>query len=585
MTSDFLKLARSVAEAWMAQLASAIEKQDAPGAAILFREDGYWRDVLAMTRDLRTLSGPAAIAAGLEPWLPVIKTTPFTLEDREPEIYERRGWGWVIEVFFQFSTTDGRGRGHLRLLRTNAAADAGPFDPADPAAGWAGWTLLSVLEELKGFEDPAEGQRPEHGGPQPSHRPDPAGPLDVLVIGAGHAGLTVAARLRQLGLRTLVVEQHPRVGDNWRTRYNSLVLHNQVWANHLPYLPFPENWPVYLDKNQMADWLEHYASLMEIDVVTSTRFDSGAYDEEARHWLATLAGADGTTRTVTPGHIVLATGVFGPAHRPELPGLAEFTGEVTYSTSYGRGERRGRRVLVVGSGSSAHDIAQDLHENGAEVTMLQRSSTTVVSLDPGAARAYAIYRQDGLPVEDCDLIMNSFSLPLLAQVHQDLTRSIAAMDVDLLAGLESAGFAIDFGEDGSGFLLKYLRRGGGYYINVGCSDLIISGEIAVKQGTEISGLSGRSVTFADGSSLQADEIVLAVGFDNMSETVRALFGDGTAERVGPVWGLDDEGELRAMWRPTGQPHLWIMGGSLQQCRPYSKYLALQIKAQEEQLWI
>ncbi len=467
------------------------------------------------------------------------------------------------------------------------------------------------MEDLKGFEEKAGALRPvssaPHGVLPPGARqpggngagpaaasaaaaaPAPAPPglaadPEVLVIGAGQAGLTIAARLRQLDVRTVVIEREARVGDHWRHRYSSLVLHNQVWANHLPYLKFPASWPAYLSKDELADWLESYASIMALDVRTSTEITGARYDAAAARWAVTLRRADGTVTGLHPRHLVLATGVFGVPRRPEIPGAARFTGRLLHATEYTGGTpAAGVRALVVGSGNSAHDVAQDLCEAGAQVTMLQRSSTCVVSLEPGAARAYSIYREGGAPTEDCDLVNNSFPLPLLADLHKDMTDKIAQMDDALLRGLRAAGFELDFGEDGSGFLMKYHRTGGGYYINVGCSDLIVAGKIKVKHGAEIAGLDGRTVRFTDGTTMDTDLIVVATGYQNMSESVRALLGDGVAGRVGPVWGLDAEGEVRAMWRRTGQPGLWIMGGSLQQCRPYSKYLALQIKGCQEGL--
>ena len=316
-----------------------------------------------------------------------------------------------------------------------------------------------------------------------------AGDPEVLVIGAGQAGLTIAARLRQLDVSAVVIEREARVGDNWRHRYSSLVLHNQVWANHLPYLKFPASWPAYLSKDELADWLEAYASIMSLDVWTSTEITGARYDETAGRWAVTLRRAGGTVTELHPRHVVLATGVFGVPHRPEIPGAAHFTGRLLHATEYTGGvPAAGVRALVVGSGSSAHDVAQDLYEAGAQVTMLQRSSTCVVSLEPGAARAYSIYREDGAPTEDCDLVNNSFPLPLLAELHKDMTDRIAQLDDTLLRGLRAAGFQLDFGEDGSGFLMKYHRTGGGYYINVGCSDLIVAGKIKVKHGAEIAGL-------------------------------------------------------------------------------------------------
>jgi hypothetical protein len=161
-----------------------------------------------------------------------------------------------------------------------------------------------------------------------------------------------------------------------------------------------------------------------------------------------------------------------------------------------------------------------------------------------------------------------------------MTTKIAELDADLLRGLEAAGFAIDFGDDGSGFLMKYHRTGGGYYINTGASELIVDGTIAVKQGVEVAGMSGDTVRYTDGTNARFDLIVVATGYQNMSETVRQILGDEIANRVGPIWGLDSEGEPRVMWKRTAQPGFWVCGGSLQQCRPYSKYLAMQLKAEQ-----
>jgi putative flavoprotein involved in K+ transport len=581
---------REIAGSWLAGFGAAVRAGDTQAAAGMFLADGYWRDILALTWDLRTFAGRGRIADGLAAWRAARAPSGFWLEDTAPDMFERRAQGWTIEAFFTFGTGVACCRGHIRLL-------------TDPDTGeWKAWTLLTSMEDLKGFEEKAGTLRPVSsaphgvlapggngvaaGTPSPAVRaaPGAAGEPEVLVIGAGQAGLTIAARLRQLDVSAVLIEREARVGDNWRHRYSSLVLHNQVWANHLPYLKFPASWPAYLSKDELADWLESYASIMSLDVRTSTEITGARYDEAAARWTVTLRRAGRTVTSLHPRHVVLATGVFGVPHRPEIPGAAQFTGRLMHATEYAGGiPAAGVRALVVGSGSSAHDVAQDLCEAGAQVTMLQRSSTCVVSLEPGAARAYSIYREDGAPTEDCDLVNNSFPLPLLAELHKDMTERIAQLDDTLLRGLRAAGFQLDFGDDGSGFLMKYHRTGGGYYINVGCSDLIVAGKIKVRHGAEIARLDGRTVRFTDGTTAGTDMIVVATGYQNMSESVRALFGDDVADRVGPVWGLDAEGEVRAMWRRTGQPGLWIMGGSLQQCRPYSKYLALQIKGCQEGL--
>ena len=149
--------------------------------------------------------------------------------------------------------------------------------------------------------------------------------------------------------------------------------------------------------------------------------------------------------------------------------------------------------------------------------------------------------------------------------------------------LARVGFKLDFGEDGSGWQFKYLTRGGGYYFNVGCSDLVAEGKIKLVQYSDLDAYTAEGARMTSGATLGADLIVLATGFKGQEHLVRKLFGDGIADRVGPIWGFDDRQELCNMFQRTAQPGLWFLAGSFAQCRIYSKYLALQIKACEEGL--
>jgi len=564
----------SPVQEWLEALAASLAGGDAVALGRMFLTDGYWRDHLALTWDFRTFAGPALIADEL---LGAAARRPLSrvlAEEGGCRVFEHRMRGMTAEAFFRFETDIAVCRGHVRLI----------LDSID--GEWRAWTFFTSMEDLKGFEERAGVHRPRLTKHHSYVKETVAGQSEnsdpqVLVVGAGHAGLTIAARLAALDVNTLVIDREQRIGDNWRNRYQSLILHNETAANHFPFLPFPATWPNYLSKEQMADWLGTYAFAMGLRVSTSTNLLSAEYDTELRRWTVRLRKADGAEVTIHPHHIVQATGVFGKQNRPAIPGAVNFTGRLMYAGDYAGGiAAPGIRALVVGTGSSGHDVAQDLCMAGAQVTMLQRSSTCVVSVEPGAARAYALYSDDGAPIQDADLAGNSFPFPVVAELHREMTKRIAEMDKDLLQGLRDAGFATDFGEDDSGFLMKYHRYGGGYYINVGCSELIIAGKIKIKQGVEIQRLEGETVYFTDGASMAVDVLVVAAGYSNMSESVRALMGDAVADRVGPIWGLDREGEVRAMWRSTAQPGFWLMGGSLQQCRPYSKYLALQIKARE-----
>ncbi len=177
----------------------------------------------------------------------------------------------------------------------------------------------------------------------------------------------------------------------------------------------------------------------------------------------------------------------------------------------------------------------------------------------------------------------SIPFPIAKRLHIDATQEIARRDAPLLRGLIDAGFSIDNGPDCSGLFMKYLHYGGGYYIDVGASQLVVDRKIKIKQGEEIRRINAHSITFADNSELEADEIVFATGWTNMRDTAREIFGHELADQVGDVWGFDEEGEIRTMWRRSGHPGFWFFGSNLALCRFFSRLLALQIKALEEGL--
>ena len=572
----------TIAESWLAHFEEALA---APGRASLkrlFHADSHWRDVLALTWRIKTVSGMDAILPELSKHAGRARPTAFRLDPRRtaPRNVTRAGTD-AIEAIFSFETTQGRGSGVLRL--TPDAKDGNKFKA---------WTLLTALDEIKGHEERLGRSRPQGKAYSRDFRGpnwldlrkaavdyrdrDPA----VLVVGGGQAGLAIAARLTQLGVDTLIVDREARIGDNWRKRYHALVLHNQVHVNHLPYMPFPSNWPAYIPKDKLAAWLESYVESMELNYWTATEFEAGSYDEKTKRWSVVLRGAEGTMREMYPRHVVMATGVSGIPSLPDIPSLRNFGGRILHSSQYVDGEEwSGKNVLVIGSGNSGHDIAQDLHSAGAKATLVQRSSTMIVNVEPSAQLQYALY-DEGPSLEDCDLIVASMPLSLVRKSHIALTETARTMDKELLDGLERRGFKLDFGEDGAGWQFKYLTRGGGYYFNVGCSDLIVKGEIGLTQFSDIAGFVAAGALMRSGELLAADLIILATGYKGQEHLVGKLLGDDVARRVGPIWGFGDGQELRNMFTRTAQPGLWFIAGSFAQCRIYSKYLGLQIKACE-----
>jgi putative flavoprotein involved in K+ transport len=336
---------------------------------------------------------------------------------------------------------------------------------------------------------------------------------------------------------------------------------------------------VYIAKDKLANWLEFYAEAMELNCWTGTELVGGRYDESAGCWVVQLRRADGTTRAMRPRHIVFAVGASPIPYIPELPGLDTFAGAVMHSEAYDSGVAwKGRKALVLGTGTSGHDVAQDLESCGADVTLIQRRPTYVCSLREGQ-RVYSLYTQ-GMPVDDCDLLLTSMPFPVLVRAYQLSAAQSKHEDQDLLDGLERAGFHLDFQDNDPGFQMRYHQRGGGYYFNVGCSELIIAGKVKLLQYADVERFVPDGARLRDGRTVPADLLVLATGYQGQHDVARMLLGDEVADRIGPVWGFDAGGELRNMWKRTSQKGLWFIAGSLAQCRIFSRFLALQIKACE-----
>ena len=575
-------------DAWLADFEAALAVRDIDRVAGMFAVDSFWRDLVSFTWNLKTMEGREQITDMLTTRL--AGTDPSGFRTRETPTED----GGVTTAFIEFETAVGRGVGHLRLKD----------EDGQPRA----WTLLTALQELKGHEEPKGPSRvlgAVHGDdPDPrswaEKRAEEEAELGrsiqpyALVIGGGQGGIALGARLRQLGVPAIVVDKHERPGDQWRKRYKSLCLHDPVWYDHLPYLPFPANWPVFAPKDKIGDWLEFYTRVMEVPYWSKTTCTSASFDEESNRWTVEV-DRDGEKLTLHPTQLVLATGMSGKPNIPTLPGQDVFRGDQHHSSAHpGPDAYVGKKAAVIGSNNSAHDICKALYENGVDVTMVQRSSTHIVKsdtlMDIGLGDLYSERAlAAGMTTEKADLtfaslpyrIMHEFQIPLYDQMRK--------RDKEFYDRLEAAGFELDWGADGSGLFMKYLRRGSGYYIDVGACDLVADGRIKLAHG-QVDHLTENAVVLADGTELPADVVVYATGYGSMNGWAADLIGQDVADRVGKGWGLGSdppkdpgpwEGEQRNMWKPTQQPNLWFHGGNLHQSRHYSLYLALQLKARYE----
>ena len=572
---------------WIERFDRALVQRNLRQVAELFHEQCYWRDLVAFTWNIKTCEGRPALTDMLSSSLQYAAPVDWQLE-QAPE-----NKGDFIEAWCQFTTAQGKARAIIRLKNGLC------------------WSILTTLQSLRGYEEKngSNGSRNPgvtHGAVANrlswlEERHDHCQRLGYseqpycLIIGGGQGGIALAARLKQLEVPTLVIEKNPRAGDSWRNRYRSLCLHDPVWYDHLPYIPFPEHWPIYTPKDKLGDWLEMYTKVMELDYWSSSECLGAKYDEPSAKWQVRV-NRQGKEVILHPAQLVLATGMSGVPNIPEIPGQEIFKGEIYHSSKFtGNGDYHGKNCIVVGSNNSAHDICTALWEQEARVTMIQRSSSLVVKSETLAkGKVRSLYSEqalrDGITTERADLSLAATPYALMPAQQREEYKQIAEDEADFYNGLRKAGFNLDFGDDGSGLYSKYLRYGAGYYIDVGASQLIIDGEIKVKSSVSVARFGHNSVVLSNGEEIPADLVILATGYGSMHGWAARLISQQVADRIGMCWGLGSDtyrdpgpwvGELRNMWKPTQQPGLWFHGGNLQQSRHYSRYLALQIKARLE----
>ncbi|KAK2755019.1 hypothetical protein FQN54_006547 [Arachnomyces sp. PD_36] len=584
---------RDISQQWLDNLEAVLSRNDTSSLGDLFHQESWWRDMLALEWDFHTVQNLDKIQEFVQRNQSQAQLSNFRLQDKgkyQPTV-ETPIEGlvtWIVSMFF-FETKVGKGTGMLRLTPTEDGT-------------WKAYVVYTSLQEIKGSEEPLGARRAPgtkedmpggfNGGNWYERRQRQREFLDeepaVLVVGAGQSGLNVGARLQSLGVSCLIVDKNERVGDNWRNRYRTLVTHDPAEYCHMAYLPFPKNWPQFTPKDKLGDFFEAYASLMELNVWTKTALTGGSYDDATGTWTVNLSRDGVGERVLHPRHVVFCTGHSGEPKIPTFPGQDGFKGHVYHGSQHKDASDynvKGKKVVVVGTGNSGHDIAENFYENGADVTMVQRSGTHVVTAKKGVFMLHAgTHDETGVPTEEADISTESLPLPVTFALCVYLTQAIAEAEKDTIQGLEKAGFKLEFGVEKAGLLRLYMTRGGGYYIDVGCSQLIIDGKVKVKQSPEgITGFKPNALVLKDGTELEADVVVLATGYDNMRTSVRKILGDKVADRCRDVWDLDEEGEINAIWRKSGHPGFWYMGGNLALCRVYSKFLALQIKAIEEGL--
>ena len=572
---------------WLNKFEKFIYEKDIEKILDLFSDTSTWRDLISFTWNIITFESKSDIKLMLNSVLFEINPENFQTIDMKTKLKSHEAW-------FSFDTKYAKCKGHIRLKDGKAI------------------TFLSVIDELKGYEE-KKGYNRELGTEFGAFKyrknwlEKKLSDIDdlnekknpyCLIVGGGQAGLALAARLKQLDVPTIVIDKNKTPGDTWRNRYHSLCLHDPVWYDHMPYMQFPDHWPIFSPKDKIGDWLEMYAKIMEINYWGLSECINASFDELNDEWTV-VVNKNGEEVEIKTKHLVFATGMSGMPNIPSIKNSDQYKGDYVHSSNFISGSSyKDKNCVVVGSNNSAHDIAAELWEQGAmNVTMIQRSSTTVARSSTlldlqtrGNFSEQAV--QSGITVDIADLIVASNPYKTIHKDGQKSVQLLKNIDKEFYQKLSDSGFLFDFGEDESGLSVKYLRRGSGYYIDVGGSELIINGEIKLESPAEIKLFKEKSIVLDNGKEIDCDLVVFATGYGSMNQWAAKLISQEVADKVGKCWGLGSgtrkdpgpwEGELRNMWKPTNQNSLWFHGGNLAQARHYSKYLSLQIKARFEKL--
>ncbi|KZV96964.1 FAD/NAD(P)-binding domain-containing protein [Exidia glandulosa HHB12029] len=559
-----------IALSWLRSFSNTVLTPSADGLSACFALDCHWRDLLALSWDLRTVSGQTIIAGALLDWVSHVHPRWFRLQPGSADLNSPYDGLEYVSGSCSFETDVGICSMRFNLVNT--------------ARGWKAWTVVSSLDALKKRSDSASATE---NGAEDSQR-DPT----VVIVGAGQCGLAVAARLAHLGIKSLLIERDPRIGDNWRNRYSNLCLNTPTKYSELPFMSFPSTWSRWPSGKALAEEMEDYPRKLGLQVWTSSSLVSASFDAPARVWNLQVRVADGeTVRRLSPRHLVIATGVgtlSGLTPRiPRLHGRESFSGTIMHSSAYQTGQDwNGKHAVVVGAACSGQDIAQDLHKNGAQVTIIQRSPISIISRE----RLWVLFNgeklygeQSTFPTDVADRMIQSTPTSVSVKMLHPIEQKLKFMDQELYTGLQKRGFLLP--DDDDSFLHRLLVRRGGYYVNGGTCELIMDGKIAVKAAVQPSALTGNGVLLSDGTEVRADLVVFATGYDknDLRDYTSNLLGPDVAKHVTATGLWDKEREISGVWRPSGHEGLWFAGGDLFAARFYSQVLALQIKAREDGL--
>lgn len=565
--------------------------------------DAIWRDSFALTGTLRTFYSAASV---MEAWRATTKTHKPSKFGKfgQPRITRPSipGTAWLT-LGFTFETSGIPATtcsGFLYVFPTKVGM-------------WKIWMIQTILEQLigqpnvdvreivvKSLREPALNGNVNGtvngacgvnsrgyskstnningaGSANPNHSGSPVKrDFDCVVIGGGQAGLSTAGCLGALGVSYVILEKHAAVGDSWGKRYNSTKLHTIREFAHLPFeRTFPDTYPEFLTKDMLSEGYKDWAKRFDINIWCSTSFLSGSWDEESTTWTLKIL-RDSIESSITSSYVVFAagSGSFLPV-KPNYENPDLFKGITLHSANYkSAAEWTGKHGIVIGTANTGHDVAEDMLAAGmASVTMVQRSPTYVVPAEHYKQILDKAYNSD-VPTRLADRMSFSGPAALSRIMGRNSLHGQAALEPERFDALEKVGFLLD--RDGD-MMYQLLQRFGGHYMDVGTSKKISTGQVCHLIHSAIGMvLLVEALTWSTGKikvksnslpvswvedglvcqnndHLKADVVVFATGFlCDLRLMVADLFGQEVANQVEEFWGLDEEGELKGAFKPSGR---------------------------------
>lgn len=531
-------------------------------------QDVLWRDWMSLTGQHRTLYGSEDV---LETWTKAVSQKRLTdIEVRSKRVLRPcPGSSWV-SLNVAYKTQQENGLRGFHTANVGLVPDSG---------SWKIWMLVTILESFEGHHHPDEPQMAP-----PAERPLlPSGrDYSVVVVGGGQGGLSLAGRLRALNIPTLVIEKGPAVGNAWTSKYDSVKQHTLREYNNLP---FGRTWnkddPDLLPGKVVANGFAKYAEKYGITVWVNSEIFSTTRDDSAATWTLQVTTRDPSSgssqlRTIKTKHLAIATGAgVGAPSMPSISGVEQFKGTYIHQSSFRNAKHlSGKRAVIIGTGTTGHDIAQDCFNNDLRVTIVQRGPTAIYPIEWVIETQKYLWNLD-MDTGLADRMGGTSPVKVGCEIIKRNMQAAAKQPqyVKLFADLEKHGFRVD---RESGMLDQIWQRYGGYYIDVGTSKHIANGDIEVKSAVPIAKLTADGILFEDGEEIKADLIVAATGYDqDYRKQVAQIVGDDIASQLPEFWGLTKNGDIRGFMQET-RPGLWMIGGTAPQARWTSRFVAMAI---------